>query len=144
LEKRRNAMNPMKRLSVLAMLFILGGLCAAPPVLGGKRADKSTALVPPQDSPEPDAYGIAIFWGDTKDGLPLMLVKVRCENLTPGQEYIVRFNEEAPWGAGYDWFSVTADRKGKLSETFCVSSFLVSVQIEDDEGAVVLYGDVYW
>ena len=157
-------MNPMKRLSVLAMSIILGGLFAAPPVLAGKNADvvapytTTFRLVPPADAPEPDASGKCIledpyeWWGYTD-------VTVSCKRLTPASSYVVvclvwwevwqylDMGSASGWycvadGWDFDEYAVDADGKGRLNAQFTLYDYGCSVRRVEDLWIVNSAGDV--
>jgi hypothetical protein len=125
-DKRRTAMNPMKRLGLVALLvLILGGLFTAPPVLAGRYV--GIPLIPPPDSPEPQARGVII--SKNPPG-----VRVECTNLTPRTSYSVCFG----WSDGsvIERDPVKTNRKGELNASFSVPHSVLWV--ENGEGATVL------
>jgi hypothetical protein len=131
-------MNPIKRVGLLTMSVVLGGLWAASPVLAGKYVSPFV-LLPPPDSPEPQAYG----WVTEKKPNPnqpsLVNVRVVCRDLTPRELYYVCFKSIYSYDECYP---VTTDRKGALSADVRVFPYWY-VWVEDDDGAVVLIEAVY-
>jgi hypothetical protein len=132
-------MNPVKRLGVVAVLVVLGALCAASPALAGKPLPYTGSdrvwLVPPESyPPEPQASGKCIHdWVYWPGFYYAVDVTVTCIKLTPGEQYHVWWWGESDWGS----YPVTADGKGKLSVQFGADD-AVYVWVQNDTGAVVL------
>lgn len=129
-------MNPMKRLGLAAVLMVGVMLCAVTTAQGkkGEEALYLTWLSAPAGSPEPEAYGTALYEGMLGDNPSLCDVTVNCEKLTPRQKYVVRFDTG-------ERYSVTANRKGKLSVKCEVSPAFASIAVANAEGTLVLYGE---
>ena len=134
-------MNPMKRLGMAALLVLVAGLGVASFVLAKPVAGLTYPLVPPADSPEPQATGwVHVRFNNAE--LSTGTVGVTCAKLTPRARYtVVCYNYDSN-GEHYTERSVAADRNGDLG----VVSFRISwdsnsgfyVGVQNKDGVVVL------
>jgi hypothetical protein len=134
-------MNPIKRVVLAAVMVVLGGICAASPVLAGQVA-LGFSLDPPPGSPEPDAGGACMFKIKGSDPIEIVYnASLTCGNLTPRQEYVVYVCcSTDPWVYA---FPVRADRKGNLTSNFRVPP-IHSIDVLNAEGDGVLMGTNWW
>ncbi|HUT91551.1 MAG TPA: hypothetical protein VMY37_18780 [Thermoguttaceae bacterium] len=160
-------MNLMKRLGLVALVFLLVAIFGASPALAGKPAKSSATvpLAPPAvDPPEPIASGTVTYvhswWYDQRAWVENVDVTVSCESLTPTNQYcVVFFLQHMLWnwdGATMDsyWYErlpATTNKKGQLKSQWSYlpetawnwpwdgcTTYILDIWVENDLGNVVL------
>ena len=133
-------MNTRKRVGLVALLMASGAIFAATPLWAGKPLPKvehyTYTLVPPADSPKPNASGNCTF--ETYATLPRS-VAVSCRGLIPSQQYWVVHVTSSPDGSVEEAaYPFTTDARGRFDGEYRYGGYTSGLWIENAAGEAVL------
>ena len=133
-------MNLMKRVGPAMLVLVLGGLFTASPLWADKPLPRvqyyTYTLVPPADSPEPDASGKCTF--ETYATLPRS-VTVSCRGLIPSQQYwVVHVTSLTDGPAEEAAYPFTTDARGRFDGEYRYGGYTSGLWIENAAGEAVL------